>query len=93
MNIILSGTVRTIGEQQTFKGTEYTKKNIIVTSLETRTPYSIDFSNNRISELEGLLLGQTVHIKAVIRGNIDQNNHDKAYNQIEGYALKVIDLT
>lgn len=85
----LTATIRAIKEVETFKGTDFKKQSLFVETLESKTPFKIDFSNERIDLLKDLLLGQCVLIEYRIRGNYAENN-TKLFNSFEGFSIKVI---
>ena len=88
----LIGTVVSISDLQTFKGTDYKKKNIIIESLEMKVPWSIDFSNERIEFLSDVKVGQIVQMSFVVRGNYDKKDTSKVYNSFDGRSISELTI-
>lgn len=86
----LFGIVRVINETQTFDNTDFKKRNIVIESVETGTPYSLDFTNKNIELTEQLLLGSMIKVDIVIRGNYDKKDANKCYNSFEVKFIQVI---
>jgi hypothetical protein len=86
---LITATVRTIKDLETFDNTEFTKKSLFLETLENKTPLKIDFSNDKIELLNDLQINQCVIIEYRIRGNYSPDG-SKLYNSFEGYSLKVI---
>jgi hypothetical protein len=86
---LLTATIRTVKEVETFTGTDYKKQSLFVESLENKIPYKIDFSNEKIDLLKDILIGGRVMIEYRIRGNYAENN-TKLFNSFEGYSIKSI---
>ena len=90
MRTTIIGVVRQKQEILTFPDTDFTKQILIVESLETRTPYRVDFSNDRIKLIDDILLGQNVKIEVTIRGNYDKIDNKTVYNSIEANSISLI---
>ena len=88
--VVVLGKVTVIGKELTFPNTDFRKKNLILETLETKTPYSIDFSNDKIDLLKDVSVGDYVSVGYYVRGNYDKENPQKAYNSFEGKSLKEI---
>jgi hypothetical protein len=87
----LFGIVRVLGSVQSFENTEFKKRTIIVESVESKTPYSVDFINNKIQTIDDLLLGSFVKIEVNIKGNYDKKDKTRVYNSFEAKNLIVLD--
>jgi len=88
--VVVLGKVSVIGKELTFPNTDFRKKNLILETLETNTPYSVDFSNDKIDLLKDVSVGDFVRVEYYVRGNYDKKKPEVAYNSFEGKSLKDI---
>ena len=90
----LQGTVKKIGETQTFASGFQKKELIILTDEQYPMPISIDFLQDKIDLLQNVKEGESVKIGINIRGREWTNSQGevKYFNSITGWRLEKVNL-
>ena len=87
---IVSGVIHKIMETQRISE-KFSKREIVV---ETPEPYSqlilVQFTNDNIDKIEGLMIGDNIEIEVNLRGRNWSNPQGeiKYFNSIEGWKIK-----
>ena len=67
----IQGTIKQIGDTQTFEGSEFTKREVVITTPDDKYPQDIklDFTKGGTGKLDAFEAGQEVKVTFDIRGN------------------------
>lgn len=83
--------LKSLGEIQIFnqgKQNEFKKRDCIFETIETKTPFKIEFTNEKINLLDELLIGSQCIMDLSIRNNYDPNDKTKVYHSYQVVKLK-----
>ena len=90
----LQGTVKKIGETQTFASGFQKKEMVILTYEQYPQPIAIDFLQDKIDLLQNVKEGESVKIGINIRGRewTNPQGEVKYFNSITGWRLEKVNL-
>ena len=90
----LQGTVKKIGETQTFASGFQKKEMVLLTDEQYPQPIAIDFLQDKIDLLQNVKEGESVKIGINIRGRewTNPQGEVKYFNSITGWRLEKVNL-
>ena len=90
----LKGTVKKIGETQTFASGFQKKEMVILTDEQYPQPIQIDFLSDKIDLLNNVSEGESVKVGINIRGRewTNPQGEVKYFNSITGWRLEKVNL-
>ena len=88
----LQGTVKKIGETQTFASGFQKREMVLLTDEQYPQPIQIDFLSDKIDLLNNVSEGESVKIGINIRGRLWTNpqGEEKYFNSISGWRLEKV---
>ncbi|MFK5981475.1 MAG: DUF3127 domain-containing protein [Flavobacteriaceae bacterium] len=91
----LNGSIKLIGETQTFGDKGFIKREMVLITEEDSQypqPISIEFIQDKCDILDGCLVGQSVEVSINIKGRewVSPQGEVKHFNTINGWRVNVI---
>lgn len=92
MSLELTGTIKVIGETQTFGNNGFRKRELVIeTNEQYPQPILIDFVQDKCDVLNSYKVGQVVKVGINLRGRSWQNpqGETKYFNSINGWRIAI----
>ena len=88
----LQGTVKKVGETQTFASGFQKRELVLLTNEQYPQPIQIDFLSDKIDLLNNVSEGESVKVGINIRGRLWTNpqGEEKYFNSISGWRLEKV---
>lgn len=90
MSLSLTGTIKKIGELQTFASGFQKKELVLLTSEQFPQPINIEFLSEAIDRLDNYKVGDQVTVHLNLRGRswVSPQGEEKYFNSITGWKIE-----